>query len=93
MKIKIVKSLIGSLWNGDSPIAKEENRGKVARMIGSDKQRTLGIILPCGHFAFLEGWNITDIDTDTPSATPSIFCSPQIPCWHGYLTKGELNSV
>jgi len=92
MKIIFVKSLDGYLWDGDSPVAKEENRGKAARMrVGNE--RTIGLILPCGHHAVLDGWKIEDIDTDAPSATPSIFCSPQIPCWHGYLTKGELIQV
>ena len=92
MKIQFVKSLDGFLWDGDSPIAKEENRGKASRVrIG--EERTIMLILPCGHPATLQGWKITDIDTDEPSATPSIFCSPSVPCWHGYLTKGELIKV
>jgi len=92
MKIQFVKTLDGLIWDGDSPIAKEENRGKASRVIGT-YGRTIMLILPCGHIATLDGWNITDIDTDTPSATPSILCSPRNPCWHGYLTKGELISV
>ena len=91
MKIQFVKSLGDLEGIGEYPI-KEEDRGKASRVkIG--EERTLMIILPCGHLATLNGWNITDIDTDTPSATPSIFCSPQLPCWHGYLTKGELIKV
>ena len=92
MKIQFVKTLDGLLWNADSPVAKEENRGKASRVrVGNE--RTIMVILPCGHPAMLHGWKITDIDTDTPSATPSILCSPKIPCWHGYLTNGELKSV
>ena len=95
MKIKFINSIGDIPWDERYPIAKEEHRGKVARVIGSDKKKTLMIILPCGHYSSIEGWNITDIDTDQPSATPSIFCqgTDNKPCWHGYLTKGELISV
>ena len=94
MKIQFVKSLNDIPYDEWQPVAKEEHRGKTARVIGSDKKRTLMIILPCGHLAMIDTWNITDIDTDTPSATPSIFCRyDNKDCWHGYLTKGELIKV
>lgn len=90
MKIQFVKSL-SDLEGIGEPVVKEELRGKASRVKIGDI-RTIMLILPCGHLATLEGWNITDIDTDTPSATPSIFCSPEKPCWHGWLTKGELHT-
>jgi len=59
--------------------------------IGSDNQNHPFIILPCGHFFFPDGrWQEHDIEDETKiTLTPSIFCSPQKPCWHGYLTNGE----
>ncbi len=93
MKIEFVKSL-SDLEGIGEPICKEELRCKASRVrIGNE--RTIMLILPCGHASTLQGWNITDIDTDTPSATPSILClgNDTKNCWHGYLTKGELTSV
>ncbi len=93
MKIQFVKSIFDIPFKEREPVADEEHWGKVARVEGS-KGRTLMIILPCGHLAVIDTWTITDIDTDTPSATPSIFCQAyKKPCWHRYLTKGELKSV
>jgi len=91
MKIQFVKSLSNLEGIGD-PVVKEELRGKVSRVVIGDT-RTLMLVLPCGHLATLDGWNITDIDTDCPSATPSIFCKSNGACWHGYLTNGELKEV
>lgn len=93
MKIQFVKSLNDLEGIGDSPV-KEELRGKASRVkIGAE--RALMLILPCGHLATLGGWNVNDIDTDTPSATPSILClgKDKKDCWHGYLTNGELIKV
>lgn len=47
--------------------------------------------LPCGHNFRPDGkWQITDPQDETKiTLNPSIFCSPQVPCWHGYLTNGE----
>ena len=91
MKIQFIKSINDIPYDERYPLAKEEHRGKVSRVIGSEG-RTLMIILPCGHHSTIDGWDITDIDTDMPSATPSIFCQGMDGkgCWHGYLTKGEL---
>lgn len=97
MKIQFVKSVSDIPYNEWQPIALPEHRGKVSYISDSKGERTLMIILPCGHIATLFGWNVTGIDTDTPSATPSIFCrhsdDPSVKlgnCWHGYLTNGEL---
>lgn len=90
MKIQFVKSLFNIPYDEWQPVAKPEHLGKTAR-VKDNAGRSLMIILPCGHIATLFGWNVTDIDTDTPSATPSIFCKyDNKDCWHGYLTKGEL---
>ena len=95
MQIQLIKSFSDIPWEEKYPRAKEEHRGKVARVTGSDKKKTLMICLPCGHISSIEGWDITDIDTDTPTAIPSIFCQGEDNkgCWHGYLTKGELRQV
>ena len=97
MKIQFIKSIGSIPYDERYPVAKEEHRGKIARVQGS-QGRTLMMILPCGHHATIDTWNITDIDTDHPSATPSIFCRYSNDgtlgnCWHGYLTNGELRSV
>jgi len=91
MKIKFIESFSEIPYGELYPLSKEEHRGKVSRSKGS-KGETLRIILPCGHNSMIDGWEITDIDSDTPSATPSIFCHGDDgkPCWHGYLTNGEL---
>lgn len=50
------------------------------------------VILPCGHFFYdFEGkWQYQDLENENLiTVTPSIFCSPEVPCWHGFLTKGE----
>ncbi len=99
MKIQFVKSIDSYLWDGDSPISKQEHRGKASRVrIG--EERSIMLILPCGHTVTLHGWHITGVDTDTPSASPSIFCQGKLtsdgkpgPCWHGWLTDGKLISV
>lgn len=86
MKVQFVNSL-------EPFIGKEQdNLGKIARVVDRDGKRWLILILPCGHFASLTNWTITDIDTDEPTATPSIQCkgTDGQNCWHGYLTKGEL---
>lgn len=88
MKIHFVKSIFPLEDDGTS-----KDLGAVAKVKGRNGKRTLMIVLPCSHIAVIDTWNIEGIDTDEPSATPSIFCSPQIPCWHGYLTKGELKQV
>ncbi len=94
MRIQFVKSLFDipyDEWAGgekDVP-ALEEHRGKASRV--EDGGRTIMLILPCGHVASLNGWNITDLDTNTPTATPSILCRHGGQnCWHGYLRNGEL---
>ena len=48
------------------------------------------MILPCLHAFRPDGrWEERDVDDqDKITLTPSIFCSPSVPCWHGYLTKG-----
>ena len=94
MKIQFIKSIADIPWDERNPIALEKHRGKVAR-IQSSRGRSLMIVLPCGHHSDIDGWDIKDIDTDHPSATPSIFCygTENKPCWHGYLTNGELVSV
>lgn len=100
MKIQFIDSISNIPWDEHVPVALEEHRGKTARVKDGYGNRSLMLILPCGHTASLFGWNVTDIDTDTPSATPSIFCKGKLTpegkpgdCWHGYLTKGELTSV
>lgn len=92
MDIEFVKSL-SDLEGIGEPICKEELRGKASRVqVGNE--RTLMIILPCGHLATLQGWNIIGIDTDKPTATPSIFCKGNDgkDCWHGWLTNGKLTN-
>jgi len=99
MKIQRVKSLFDIPYDEWSPTAKEEHRGKWSTFEDKEGKKYIMVILPCGHTASLLTWNITGIDTDTPSATPSIFCrSPIIDgklsnCWHGYLTNGELKAI
>ena len=102
MKIQFLKSLFDipyDEWAGGEKnfAALPEHRGKAARVDDGKGGRTIMLILPCGHVAALYTWTITDLDTDTPSAQPSIFCrhsdDPNVKlgnCWHGYLTKGEL---
>jgi hypothetical protein len=57
----------------------------------------LGVLmtLPCGHrFMPDHKWTLSDKeDEDKITLNPSIFCSPQVPCWHGYLTNGEFKKV
>lgn len=51
------------------------------------------IILPCGDFFndFEGKWKYTNIENQQKiTLSPSIFCSPEKPCWHGFLTNGEL---
>lgn len=50
--------------------------------------------LPCGDFFndFEGKWEYTNIeDEDKITMKPSILCSPEKPCWHGYLTNGEFH--
>lgn len=51
--------------------------------------------LPCGHnFRPDKRWTMRDLDDETKiSLSPSIWCSPSVPCWHGYLTNGEFKRV
>jgi hypothetical protein len=62
--------------------------------------RHLAMRLPCGHVANLpvagpKAWR-WDGNEDTPTLTPSIQCMSKsvnqqpAPCWHGYITAGEL---
>jgi hypothetical protein len=98
MRVKFVKSLGDIPFFEKFPVAKPQHLGKIARVIGTGGQKTLMMILPCGHQACIDGWKITDIDTDDPNAAPSILCmgggssnNPiQTKCWHGYLRKGFL---
>ena len=92
----MIKSVFDIDYDEMHPIAKEEHRGKASHVTDHDGKRGLLIIMPCGHFADITSWNLTDIDTDHPSATPSIFChnaenesGKSQDCWHGYLTNGE----
>jgi len=91
MKIQFIPSFGDLAWDEKFPVAKEEHRGKAARIL-TKEGRTLMLCLPCGHISTIDTWNIEGIDTNTPSATPSILCRGQDgkECWHGYLTKGEL---
>jgi len=94
MKTQFVESILDIPYDEWQPEALPEHRGKISYIFDAQENKSLMVILPCGHVTSLFGWTITDIDTDTPSATPSIFCHHnQQPCWHGYLTKGELLSV
>lgn len=99
MKTLRVKSLFDIPYDEWNPIAKEEHRGKWSTYEDNEGGKHIIIILPCGHTASLQTWNVTGIDTDNPSATPSIFCrhsdiSGQLGnCWHGYLTNGNLEKV
>ena len=99
MKVKFVKSIFDIDYDEIQPIAKEEHRGKICRILNSKNEQSLLIVLPCGHLAHIDTWTVTGIETDTPSATPSIFCKGKEidttgkrggDCWHGYLTNGEL---
>lgn len=94
MKIQFVKSIFDIPYDEwTDPKLNQTHRGKAERITGNNGERSIMLILPCGHLAQLFAWKITDIDTDTPSATPSIFCKGgpnHSDCWHGYLTKGEL---
>lgn len=95
MRVVKVSSISDIPYDDWQPVAKTEHRGKFSLInLGNDK-RTIMVILPCGHTAVLDGWKIQGIDTESPSATPSIFCHGQngADCWHGYLTDGELKSV
>jgi hypothetical protein len=53
----------------------------------------LGVLmtLPCGHrFMPDSKWTLAnEADQDKITLSPSIQCSPQVPCWHGYLKNGE----
>ena len=52
------------------------------------------VVLPCGHNALLRMlWTFENYGTDKLTVSPSIFCSPKVPCWHGWLQNGELKSV
>ena len=95
IKAKFVKSVLAYDYDEVQPTANEEHRGKVSYVQHKDKKGLLAI-LPCGHLVDITEWNLTDIDTDHPSATPSIFChglgrekGEHNECWHGYLTNGE----
>ena len=53
-------------------------------------------VLPCGDFFNdYEGkWDYQDIEDENKiTVNPSIFCSPEKPCWHGYLRNGEFSST
>lgn len=99
MKIRFEDSLYKYIPGLNEPMEiADKHRGKAAR-VKVDNERTLMLILPCGHLATLQGWEITNIDTDTPTAKPSIFCKGKPKgessiggdCWHGFLTEGELH--
>ena len=51
--------------------------------------------LQCGHnFRPTSKWEMKDIeDPEKITLNPSIFCSPQVPCWHGYLRNGEFTEA
>lgn len=96
-KITFVESLADVTFGDSFPRAEKKWIGKASRIrLGAkdDAKRGLMIVLPCGHIGTLDGrWNITNLDTDTPSATPSILCKENGGCWHGYLTNGELVEI
>lgn len=93
MKIQFIKSISDIPWDEHVPVALEQHKGKASRVVDGHGNRSLMLILPCGHTASLFGWTIEDIDTDTPTAKPSILCGGNVDkCgWHGWLTKGELH--
>lgn len=96
MKIQFIKSLADITFEDSFPMAKEEWIGKAARVNLGDGKRGIMIVLPCRHVNTVDTrWNITGIDTDTPTVQPSILCmgNEQKNCWHGYLIDGELKSV
>lgn len=96
MKIQFIKSLADITFGDSFPMAKEEWVGKAARVNIGNGKRAIMLVLPCRHLNAIDSrWDIQDIDTDEPTATPSILCTgnEQKSCWHGYLTKGELKQV
>ncbi|MFA5724583.1 MAG: DUF6527 family protein [Candidatus Pacearchaeota archaeon] len=94
MKIKFIKSLADVTFGDTFPAAEKKWIGKASRITLGNGKTGLMIVLPCGHIGTVDSrWNITNIDTPTPSATPSILCKENGGCWHGYLTNGELVSV
>lgn len=96
MKLQFIKSLADVTFGDSFPMTKEEWVGKAARINLGNGKIGIMLVLPCRHVNTIDTrWNITGIDTDTPSATPSILCTgnEQKSCWHGYLTNGELNQV
>jgi len=50
--------------------------------------------LPCGHNFRPDGrWGMKDIEDENKiTVTPSIFCSSNVPCWHGWLTNGVFHN-
>lgn len=99
MKITFIQSIADIPWDEHVPVALEEHRGKTARVKDGYGNRSLMLILPCGHTASLFGWTIENIDTDEPTARPSILCRGKLTpegqpsdCWHGWLTKGDLHT-
>lgn len=67
-------------------------------IVDEDHPNIKGImaILPCGHFFYdSEGkWQYENKEDENKiTVSPSIFCSPQIPCWHGFLRNGEFVEV
>lgn len=60
-------------------------------IVEGSKGKTVFMYLPCGHgFCPDNQWQEKDIEDEAKiTLTPSIFCSPQVPCWHGFLTNGE----
>ncbi len=56
-----------------------------------DSEHPIFITLPCGHnFVPDKRWQMQDLDDENKiTISPTIFWSPQVPCWHGFLRNGE----
>lgn len=69
----------------------EEFDFKPGSYVLMDGKKDILMTLPCGHNFRPDGrWQIENADDENKiTLNPSIFCSPLVPCWHGYLRNGE----
>lgn len=91
MNVDIINSLTDLPEGEWQPVADLQHRGKAARVTEVYSERTLHVILPCGHLNIIPAIEMTDFDSNELSKNEEIFCKfPGEPCWRGELREGIL---